>query len=229
MTRVLLADDQQLVRAGLRSILEHEDDVVVVGEAEDGAEAVRLAAELGPDLVLMDIRMPGMDGITATRQVVARPSPPTVVVLTTFEADEYVYAALRGGAAGFLLKDISPEELVASVRAAVAGDRILSPSITRRLIAHYVAAPDPAEADRATAHLSEREVEVLRLVARGRSNHEIAATLFIAESTVKTHLARLLQKLDLRDRVHAVVFAYEHGLAGRTRVGEDPPRDTARG
>ena len=212
MTRVLLADDQQLVRAGFRSILEHQADLTVVGEAADGAEAVRLARELQPDIVLMDIRMPVMDGLAATRRVVTQPSPPVVVVLTTFDADELVYAALRDGASGFLLKDTSPEQLVAGVRAALAGDRILSAGITRRLIEAYVATPDPGAATRATARLSERELDVLRLVARGRSNTEIGTELFIAETTVKTHVARLLQKLGLRDRVQAVVFAYEQGL-----------------
>lgn len=217
MTKMLLADDQQLVRAGFRSILEHQPDLLVVGEAGDGAEAVRLAAELRPDLILMDIRMPVMDGLTATREVLALPDPPLVVVLTTFDADEYVYRALRDGAVGFLLKDTSPEELVASVRSAMAGDRILSPQITQRLIAAYTATPDPVAARRATQRLSEREIEVLRLVGRGLSNSEIAGALFIAEATVKTHIARLLQKLGLRDRVQAVVFAHEHGLV---RVAE---------
>lgn len=216
--RVLLADDQHLVRAGFRSILEHQADLAVVGEAGDGAEAVRLARELRPDLVLMDIRMPVLDGLAATRLVLADPLPPVVVVLTTFDADDFVFAALRDGAAGFLVKDTSPEELVASVRAVLAGDRILSPSITRRLIEAYVAAPDPTSAARVTAALSERELEVLQLIARGRSNAEIAGELFIAETTVKTYVARLLQKLSLRDRVQAVVFAYEHGVV---RPGAD--------
>ncbi|WP_432560331.1 response regulator [Granulicoccus sp. GXG6511] len=217
MTKVLLADDQQLVRAGFRSILEHQPDLRIVGEAGDGAAAVRLAAELRPDLILMDIRMPVMDGLTATREVLALPDPPLVVVLTTFDADEYVYRALRDGAVGFLLKDTSPEELVAAVRSAMAGDRILSPQITQRLIAAYTSTPDPVAAHRATERLSEREIEVLRLVGRGLSNSEIAGALFIAEATVKTHIARLLQKLGLRDRVQAVVFAHEHGLV---RVAE---------
>ena len=212
MTRILLADDQQLVRAGFRSILEHQADFSIVGEASNGVEAVRLARELQPDIVLMDIRMPLMDGLAATRRVVAQPSPPIVVVLTTFDADEFVYAALRDGASGFLLKDTSPEQLVTAVRAALAGDRILSSGITRRLIEAYVTTPDPGAAARATARLTERELAVLRLVARGRSNAEIGAELFIAETTVKTHVARVLQKLGLRDRVQAVVLAYEHGL-----------------
>ena len=210
--RVLLADDQQLVRAGFRSILKHEPDLEVVGEAANGAEAVRMAEELSPDVVLMDIRMPVMDGLTATRHILAQPRPPLVIVLTTFHADEFVYRSLRDGAAGFLLKDSSPEELVASVRAAIAGDQILSPRITRQLIASFVATPQPGEAVRLRGQLSERELEVLGLVARGYSNAEIAGALFIAETTVKTHVARLLQKLGLRDRVQAVVFAYEHGL-----------------
>lgn len=210
--RVLLADDQQLVRAGFRSILGHEDDLEVVGEAADGAEAVRLVEELVPDVVLMDIRMPVMDGLTATRHILGRPRPPLVVVLTTFDADEFVYRSLREGAAGFLLKDTSPEELVSSIRAVVTGDQILSPRVTRRLVAAYVSAPDPDAAARATERLSDRELAVLRLVAGGLSNTEIARELFIAETTVKTHVARLLHKLGLRDRVQAVVFAYEHGL-----------------
>jgi DNA-binding NarL/FixJ family response regulator len=212
VVRVLLADDQQLVRAGFRSILKHEPDVEVVGEAVNGAEAVRMAEELSPDVVLMDIRMPVMDGLTATRHILSHPRPPVVIVLTTFDADEFVYRSLRHGAAGFLLKDTSPEELVAAVRTAMTGDQILSPRITRRLIASFVATPHPGEAATSTAHLTERELQVLGLVARGRSNAEIARTLFIAETTVKTHVARLLQKLGLRDRVQAVVFAYEHGL-----------------
>ncbi|AXH98178.1 DNA-binding response regulator [Ornithinimicrobium avium] len=215
--RVLLADDQQLVRAGFRSILKHEPDLEVVGEASNGAEAVRMAEELSPDVVLMDIRMPVMDGLTATRHILSRPRPPVIIVLTTFDADEFVYRALREGAAGFLLKDTSPEELVASVRAAIAGDQILSPRITRLLISSFVATPPPEDAARATAQLSEREREVMGLVAHGRSNSDIARELFIAETTVKTHVARLLQKLGLRDRVQVVVFAYEHGLV---RPGE---------
>ena len=212
MTSVLLADDQTLVRAGFRSILERQPDITVVGEAADGTQAVRLAEELAPDLVLMDIRMPVMDGLTATRHVLARPRPPVVVVLTTFEADEFVYDALRSGAAGFLLKDTSPEQLVDAVRSVLTGDRMLSPSITRRLIEAYVRTPAPTAPDSVAASLSQRELEVLRLIAAGRSNAEIAAEMFLAETTVKSHVARVLQKLGLRDRVQAVVYAYEHGV-----------------
>lgn len=212
MITVLLADDQTLVRAGFRSILERQPDITVVGEAGDGAQAVRLADELSPDLVLMDIRMLVMDGLTATRHLLDHPRPPAVVVLTTFEADEFVYGALRSGAAGFLLKDTSPEELVAAVRSVLGGDRMLSPAITRRLVEAYVRTPAPGAATDAVAHLSDRELEVLRLIAAGRSNGEIAAELFVAETTVKSHVARVLQKLGLRDRVQAVVFAYENGV-----------------
>lgn len=212
MIRVLLADDQTLVRAGFRSILERQADITVVGEAGDGAEAVRLADELEPDLVLMDIRMPVMDGLTATRHVLAGPRPPVVVVLTTFEAEEFVYGALRSGAAGFLLKDTSPEQLIDAVRAVLGGDRMLSPAITLRLIEAYVRAPVPGASAEAVQDLSERELAVLELMAAGRSNSEISRELFIAETTVKSHVARILQKLRLRDRVQAVVFAYENGI-----------------
>lgn len=210
--RILLVDDQQLVRAGFRSILEKQPDLQVVAEAGDGAAAIRLADEERPDLVLMDVRMPVLDGLAATRELMRLPHPPVVVVLTTFDADEYVYDALRAGASGFLLKDTSPEDLVEAVRTAMTGAAMLSPNITRRLIEAYVARPDPASGSAVLATVSERELDVLRLLAAGRSNAEIAADLYVAESTVKSHVARLLQKLRLRDRVQAVVFAYENGI-----------------
>ncbi|WP_153394584.1 response regulator [Ornithinicoccus halotolerans] len=215
--RILLVDDQQLVRAGFRSILEKQPDLEIVAEAGDGLVAVRLAHEQRPDLVLMDVRMPVCDGLVATRQLLQLPNPPVVVVLTTFDADEYVYDALRAGAAGFLLKDTSPEDLIEAVRMAMTGAAMLSPGITRRLIEAYVTRPNPAESPAALATVSKRELDVLRLLAAGRTNTEIAAELYVAESTVKSHVARLLQKLDLRDRVQAVVFAYENGIA---RPGE---------
>lgn len=210
--RILLADDQQLVRAGFRSILEKQPDLQIVAEAQDGAAAVRLADKQRPDLVLMDIQMPVRDGLSATRELMRLPAPPVVVVLTTFDADEYVYEALRAGASGFLLKDTSPEDLVGAVRTAMTGAAMLSPGITRRLIEAYVARPDPTSASAVLAAISERELDVLRLLAAGRTNAEIATELYLAESTVKSHLARLLQKLGLRDRVQAVVFAYENGI-----------------
>ncbi|MGI8874649.1 MAG: response regulator [Egibacteraceae bacterium] len=210
--RILLVDDQQLVRAGFRSILEKQPDFLVVAEGGDGAAAIRLSNELRPDLVLMDVRMPGLDGLAATRELMRSPDPPVIVVLTTFDADEYVYEALRAGASGFLLKDTSPEDLVDAVRTAITGAAMLSPAITRRLIESYVARPGPTAGSAALAAMSERELDVLRLIAAGRTNREIAAELYLAESTVKSHVARLLQKLDLRDRVQAVVLAYETGL-----------------
>jgi DNA-binding NarL/FixJ family response regulator len=210
--RILLVDDQQLVRAGFRSILEKQPDFLVVAEGGDGAAAIRLSNELRPDLVLMDVRMPGLDGLAATRELMRSPDPPVIVVLTTFDADEYVYEALRAGASGFLLKDTSPEDLVDAVRTAITGAAMLSPAITRRLIESYVARPDPTAGSAALAAMSERELDVLRLIAAGRTNGEIAAELYLAESTVKSHVARLLQKLDLRDRVQAVVLAYETGI-----------------
>ncbi|MCK0113003.1 response regulator transcription factor [Ornithinimicrobium sp. F0845] len=211
--RVLLADDQALVRAGFSSILSRLPDIEVTGEAGDGAEAVDLATRLRPDLVLMDIRMPRMDGLAATERLMASAHPPKIVVLTTFDGDEFVYGALRAGAVGFLLKDISPEQLVAAVRSAVSGDAMLSPSVTRLLIEAYVQSPAPVTGvPEQLTDLTEREVDVLREVARGRSNAEIGATLFLAETTIKTHLARIYTKLAVRDRVHAVVLAYESGL-----------------
>ena len=212
--RVLLVDDQALVRAGFRSILEKQHDLDVVGEASDGREALAMARELRPELVLMDIRMPHLDGLAATRKMMTEPDPPRVVVLTTFNADGYVYEALRAGASGFLLKDISPEQLVAACRTAMDGDAMLSPTVTRRLIEAYVSAPPPLTGQRPKAlhALTEREIDVLRELATGATNAEISTRLHLAETTVKTHLARMFTKLDVRDRVQAVVLAYECGL-----------------
>jgi DNA-binding NarL/FixJ family response regulator len=211
MIRVLLADDQSLVRAGFRMILKAEPGIEVVGEASDGVEAVARAHELAPDVVLMDIRMPIVDGIEATRKVVVDESSPRVLVLTTFDLDEYVYGALRAGASGFLLKDAPEEQLVSAIRVIATGGSLFAPSVTRRLIEEFArrdgSAPPP-EIDALTA----REVDVLRLVARGLTNGEIAAELVVSEHTVKTHVAHILQKLGLRDRTQAVVVAYESGL-----------------
>jgi DNA-binding NarL/FixJ family response regulator len=210
--RVLLADDQRLVRSGFRMILRADPDVEVVGEAGNGEEAVQLAGELRPDVVLMDVRMPEVDGIEATRRILAGPEPrPHVLVLTTFDLDEYVFAALRAGASGFLLKDAPEEQLTAAIRVAADGGSMFAPSVTRRLIERFAAeveAPPLPALDELTA----RELEVLRMLARGLSNAEIAAELVVSEHTVKTHVARVLAKLDLRDRVQAVVLAYECGL-----------------
>jgi DNA-binding NarL/FixJ family response regulator len=211
--RVLVADDQQLLRAGFRVILESEDDIEVVGEAEDGFAALELAASARPDVVLMDIRMPRLDGLAATERLLAAPDPPRVVVLTTFDQNEYVVRALRAGAYGFLLKDAPASRLVAAIRAAASGEALIEPSITRRLIERF-AAPDDggAELPAAVRSLTDREIEVLRLMARGLSNGEIADELVVAETTVKTHVARVLAKLGVRDRVQAVVLAYESGF-----------------
>jgi DNA-binding NarL/FixJ family response regulator/class 3 adenylate cyclase len=213
--RLLIADDQALVRAGFRMILEAEPDVEVVGEAADGADAIAQCERLQPDVVLMDVRMPEMDGIEATRRLLAQDGTETkVVMLTTFDMDEYVYDALRAGASGFMLKDAPPEQLIAGIRSVASGDALLAPSITRRVIEEFVRRPPtsvralPAKLEDLTA----RELEVLKLVARGLSNAEIAKALFVSETTVKTHVAHVLMKLDLRDRVQAVVLAYESGL-----------------
>ncbi len=211
--RIVVADDHQVVRAGFAEMLETQPDLAVVAAVADGAEAVRVCAELSPDVVLMDIRMPGTDGIEATRQLMARPNPPRVLILTTFDLDEYVYDALRAGASGFLLKDVTGERLIDAVRVIAAGDALLSPSVTRRLIGEFAQLrPDPNPARGSLAALTPRETEVLRLVAEGLSNPEIAARLVIAEETVKTHVSRVLAKLQLRDRTQAVVLAYETGL-----------------
>ena len=215
MIRVLIADDQALVRAGFRMILDAEEDIAVVGEASDGNEAVEQSKRLDPDVVLMDIRMPELDGIEATRRVVADggDSPARVLMLTTFDLNEYVYEALRAGASGFLLKDVPPEELAAGIRIVARGDALLAPSITKRLIHEFSRAAPAGAPPPGFDELTAREVEVFKLVARGMSNAEIAAELVVSETTVKTHVARLLMKLGIRDRVQAVVLAYETGIA----------------
>jgi DNA-binding NarL/FixJ family response regulator len=216
--RVLVVDDDALMRAGLRGVLASDDGIAVVGEAADGGEAIARVAALAPDVVLMDVRMPGLDGIAATREVLAASADVRVLILTTFEQDDYVFGALRAGASGFLLKRARPEDLLAAVRAIAAGDALLSPSVTRTVIERLArgAADDEASAAADTdglADLTAREREVLDLLARGLSNAEIAAALVIEESTVKTHVKRVLTKLGLRDRVQAVIYAYERGLA----------------
>jgi DNA-binding NarL/FixJ family response regulator len=212
--RLLIVDDQELVRIGFRLFLETQDELEVVGEARDGAEAIERARELRPDVVLMDIRMPGMDGVEATARLSAAIEPaPRVLVLTTFDLDEYVFGALRAGAAGFLLKDAPRERLLEAIHVVHSGESLLSPSITRRLIEDFAARTDPPEPPTALLdQLTPREREVLVLVARGLSNVEIANHLVVTEATVKSHVGSILMKLDLRDRVQAVVFAYEHGI-----------------
>lgn len=211
--RVLLVDDQPLLRMGFRLILEGEEDLAVVGEAGDGAEAVRLAAQLAPDVVLMDIRMPGMDGIEATARLCAADGP-RVILLTTFDLDEYVFSGLRAGASAFLLKDAAPAELVQALRVVNAGDAVVAPRVTRRLLENHLLAAPPArpDPDPRLSELTARELEVLEAVAEGLSNGEIAARFVVSEATVKTHVGRVLAKLGLRDRVQAVVYAYESGL-----------------
>jgi DNA-binding NarL/FixJ family response regulator len=209
--RVLIADDQALMRTGFQMILDVQPDIEVVGQAIDGTDAIRHYERLTPDVVVMDVRMPSMDGIDATRRLTALDPPARVLILTTFDLDEYVYEALRAGASGFLLKDRPPEELVAAVRVIAAGEALLAPSVTRRLIEEFAKRAPTASRDE-LAELTDREREVLVLMARGLSNREIAGALVIEESTVKTHVKRILRKLRLRDRVHAVIFAYESGL-----------------
>jgi DNA-binding NarL/FixJ family response regulator len=210
---VLIADDQALVRAGFRMILEAEKDLSVVAEAKDGAEAVEAARRARPEIVLMDIRMPTMDGLEATRRIMAATSqPPRVLMLTTFDLDEYVFEALHAGASGFLLKDVPPEQLVAGIRTVAEGDSLLSPSITRRLIESFVREQQRAQRPPQIDELTARELEIFGLVARGLSNAEIAGHLVVSSTTVKTHVARVLAKLGLRDRIQAVVLAYETGI-----------------
>jgi DNA-binding NarL/FixJ family response regulator len=214
--RVLIVDDQALVRAGFAMILSAEPDIEVVGQAGNGLEALEAAALLAPDVILMDIRMPEMDGITATRLLCeGRPGDtgcPRVIILTTFDLDEYVYAALRAGASGFLLKDTPPDDLAAAIRVVASGDALLSPSITRKLLEEFTKSMAPRKDLSGLSDLTEREEEVLRQLARGLSNSEIADTLYVSETTVKTHVSHILTKLELRDRVQAVVAAYESGL-----------------
>jgi DNA-binding NarL/FixJ family response regulator len=219
MIRVLIADDQSLVRGGFRMILEAQEDLKVVGEAADGRAAVQQALELHPDVILMDVRMPELDGLAATRELARAGSPARVLILTTFDLDEYVYEAMKGGASGFLLKDVDPPDLVHSVRVIARGDALLAPQVTRRLVERYMHTrqdwPQLAE-------LTARERDVLLAIARGRSNAEIGAELYLSEGTVKTHVTRMLQKLGIRDRVQAVVVAYESGLVTPGETVLDP-------
>jgi DNA-binding NarL/FixJ family response regulator len=211
--RVLIVDDEAIVRDGLRAIIEVETDLEVVGEAPDGAEAVAAARRLRPDVVLVDIQMPVMDGVEATRRLVALPAPPRVLVLTTFDRNEYVYESLRAGASGFLLKDVRRGQLTHAIRVVVAGETLLAPTITRRLIEEFFRRPSPGgDSPTGLVGLTAREIEVLTLIGRGLSNDDIAAELVVAGTTVKTHVAHILTKLDLRDRAQAVVAAYESGL-----------------
>ncbi|MGW1228914.1 response regulator [Streptomyces sp. NPDC001478] len=218
MIRVGLVDDQPLVRTALHMVIAQADDLEVVGEAGDGAEAVRLAEDAAPDVIVMDIRMPGMDGIEATRRIAAGPSATQVIVLTTFDEDEYVYGALRAGAAGFLVKDMALEEILGAIRVVASGDALIAPGITRRLIKNFTAQPPASSATTASTGrlrgITDREKEVLALIGAGLTNTEIAHELTISIATAKTYVTRLLAKLDARDRVHLVILAYENGLAG---------------
>jgi DNA-binding NarL/FixJ family response regulator len=212
MIRVLVADDQSMVRAGFRMLLSGEEDIEVVAEARNGLEAVERAARFEPAVVLMDIRMPELDGLEATRRILAADDAARILILTTFDLDEYVYEALRAGASGFVLKDDPPEQLLAAIRTVAGGDALLSPSITKRVIRQFTRIPDPAP-PAGLDELTERELDVFRLIARGLSNAEIGQELYISETTVKTHVTHVLQKLDLRDRIQAVVLAYRSGIA----------------
>jgi DNA-binding NarL/FixJ family response regulator len=213
MIRVLIVDDQALVRAGFHAILDGKDDIEVVAEAAEGQQALTLARDLHPDVVLMDIRMPGLDGIEATRRLLSHDNAPKVLMLTTFDLDEYLYEAMRAGASGFLLKDVPRDQLIDAVRTVARGDALLAPALVRRLVEDFVRRPPPgSRVPPQVAELSARELDVLKLIARGLSNAEIATTLFLSEATVRTHLGHILGKLHLRDRVQAVVLAYESGL-----------------
>ena len=214
-TRVLVVDDQSMVRAGFRMLLGSQSDIEVVAEASNGLEAVDKAARFRPTVVLMDIRMPELDGLEATRRILAADGAARVLILTTFDLDEYVYEALRAGASGFVLKDDPPEQLLAAIRTVAGGDALLSPGITKRVIEKFTRIPQPAP-PRELEDLTERELDVFRLIARGLSNAEIGEELYISETTVKTHITHILQKLNLRDRVQAVVLAYETGLFDST-------------
>lgn len=227
MIHVVVADDQALVRGGFRMILESEDDIAVVGEAENGVQAVQQCRALAPDVVLMDVRMPTMNGVEATAELARQGVTTRVLILTTYDTDEYVYEAVRAGASGFLLKDVAPADLVHAVRVIADGHALVAPAITRRLLEQFIARPKPgARAPESFDHLTDREVQVLRQVARGLSNAEVAGTLHLSEATVKTHMTRVLAKLGLRDRAQAVVFAYESGLTtpgGSPRTSSGPP------
>jgi DNA-binding NarL/FixJ family response regulator len=220
--RVLVADDQSMVRAGFRMLLSSEEEIEVVAEASDGREAVEKAARFQPTVVLMDIRMPELDGLEATRRILAADDTTRILILTTFDLDEYVYEALRAGASGFVLKDDPPEQLLAAIHIVAGGDALLSPTITKRVIKQFARAPQPAP-PRELEDLTQRELDVFRLIARGHSNAEIGQELYISETTVKTHITHILQKLNLRDRVQAVVLAYETGI-----FDADAPRSSNR-
>ena len=211
MTRVLVVDDQPLVRSGFRMVLEERADLELVGEAADGLEALELARELDPDVILMDVRMPNLDGVEATRQLVESGTRARILVLTTFDLDEYVYAAVRAGASGFLLKDVEPAELVDAIRVVAAGNSLFGPAATERLVARFAQQPSP-DAGRTLDELTDREKEILTLLASGLSNAELAEKLFLSETTVKTHVSAILRKLHVRDRVQAVIAAYDAGL-----------------
>jgi DNA-binding NarL/FixJ family response regulator len=221
--RVLLADDQAMVRAGFAMILDAQPDIDVVGEADDGMTALQQAARLSPDVIVMDIQMPNLDGVSATRALQSQPEPPRVLIVTTFDVDQYVYEALRAGASGFLLKNSPPEDLVGAVRVVAAGDSLLSPNITRRLVEEFCKQPATHQPPKELEQLTPREREVLSLVAQGLSNAQIAQHLVVGHGTVKTHVARILMKLNLTDRVQAVVLAYETGLVTPGHAGRLEP------